>query len=124
MPVQVNIPINKILQTYGAWAHDIAEALTDKAVVEIRKQATQFGIKTGNLRKGIGKRESRFNDGFVAGSFMPHTHLLEYGHAVVRNGEVVGHAPAYPFVEPAEMAVRQEIGNVAKSIIGDVEVKG
>ena len=30
-----------------------------------------------------------------------HAHLVEYGHALVRSGKVIGHVPAHPFWRPA-----------------------
>ncbi len=122
---EVNIPIEEIMKVYGVWANDIAKALADRAIKEIRNNSKQFNKKTGYLRESIKRKKSKYStDTYIVGALAPHAHLLEYGHAIVKNGVVVGHTPARPFVEPAESVVEQEVENIAKSVIGDIEVKG
>lgn len=48
------------------------------------------------------------------------THLLENGHDVVRNGEKVGHAPAYPHIKPVEEWVQEELPARLEDALGNV----
>ncbi len=65
---------------------------------------------TGNLKKAIRtKKLKRLGFGNQPAAVIaavdrkkaPHAHLVEFGHALVRNGRVIGHVPAYPFWRPA-----------------------
>ena len=46
------------------------------------------------------------------------THLLEKGHVVVNaKGQVIGTAPAYPHIEPAEKKAEELIGKRVNVIV-------
>ncbi len=123
----VIIPIDEIMRKFSGWTDDILDKLATSAVQKIRANARQFKVDTGALKKSIKKKKSKINNlGYIAGAMAPHAHLLEYGHALVRNGKVYGHVPAHPFVKPAEEAVKQEVMIIVREILGDkfVEVGG
>ena len=80
---------------------------------------TAFADKSGNLRKSIKGKRSKFDkDTHIVGAFAPHAHLIEHGHDVTvdKNGTVVGHAPARPFLGPAAEAVRARLPEIVKSV--------
>lgn len=52
----------------------------------------------------------------------PHAHLIEFGHTVVRNGKVVGHAPARPFFRPTIESLRGQIKSmIIKAVKEEIE---
>ena len=54
------------------------------------KNTTLFKDKTGTLRKSIGMRKSKFEDGgYIVVATAPHAWLVEYGHVDQRTGERV-----------------------------------
>jgi hypothetical protein len=55
------------------------------------KRSSAFKDKTGTLRSRIRMHKSRFKDGgYVVMSAAPHTHLVEYGHDLVKGGSLPG----------------------------------
>ncbi len=75
------------------------------------KATSVFADKSGNLRKSIKKRKSKFvNGGYIVvasgrntkGEKGNHAHLIEYGHVKVLWGKETGErVPPYPFMRPA-----------------------
>lgn len=68
---------------------------------------------TGNLKAGFRVRKRTAFRGKVRGGVRrtkkaAHAHLVEFGHRVVRGGQVVGHAAAHPFIRPAFQAARAQ----------------
>lgn len=63
----------------------------------------------GTLKASVGTRLRIKRSHLVVlhvGAFAPHAGRVEFGHAVVRGGHVVGHVPAHPFARPAYHASR------------------
>lgn len=85
-----------------------------EAGAEIFMQAIQARApvgKTGNLRAGWRLRKRLVRRGLVRSGVQrtrgaAHAMPVEFGHRVVRNGLVVGHAAAHPFIRPAFEAAR------------------
>lgn len=85
-----------------------------EAGAEVVMQAIQARApigKTGNLRAGWRIRKRRVTRGVIRSGVQrtrgaAHAIPVEFGHRVVRNGRVVGHAPAHPFIRPAFEAAR------------------
>ena len=99
--VQVKMPDNVDLSDLKGSYDEIYKNLAERVKVEA-KNSTAFEDETGALRKSIRVRKSRFQDGgYIVFSKVPYAHLVEYGHALVRNKKVVGHVPAHPFLRPA-----------------------
>lgn len=68
-------------------------AETAEVVHQEAKNTTTFKDKTGNLRKSIKKRKSKFKDGgYIVFANAPHAHLVEFGHATP-SGTRVGPKP-------------------------------
>ena len=61
---------------------------------QIAKDArASVNVVTGNLKKSIRAKKSKFDDGgAIVVATAPHAHLIEYGRK---------NAPAYPFLRPA-----------------------
>ena len=115
----VAIPIAEIMEEVSGWADEITDAIAREAVKEIRRNAQQFNVLTGNLKKSIRKKKSRINRGeVIAGAMAPHAHLLEYGHLVVVRGNSTGkHTPGTHFVGKAEDAIAQRAREIAESVV-------
>lgn len=82
---------------------DTAKEATYKVAKKVEGTAKRLApVKTGNLKKRItaGRTKKPITMSFVYAN-APHSHLIEYGHQVVRGGRVVGHAPARPYLRPA-----------------------
>ena len=81
--VTVDIPIEDIRAGVRA---EIDSALGTVAaqVFEKAKSSTAFRDKTGRLRQSIWIYRSKYKDGgYVVYVKAPHSHLVEFGHAVV-----------------------------------------
>ena len=88
--VTVDIPIEDIRAGVRA---EIDSALGTVAaqVYEKAKATTAFRDKTGKLRRSIWIYRSKYeNGGYVIYVKAPHSHLVEFGHAVVtKDGKVL-----------------------------------
>lgn len=106
------------LQELTKTIQDLSKSLDpDKSEPVILKGAKVIGAEvrgrapkgpTGNLKKSVKvKTLKRFSSKQPAPAIVaidrkkaPHAHLVEYGHALVRGGKVIGHVPAHPFFRP------------------------
>lgn len=92
-------------------AQDVAKA----AVKEIRESARRlFNTKGSNSyasswRQKIVEETSQGVTVVVYSRKYQLAHLLEHGHAVVRNGAVIGRAPGRPHIGPAEDNASREL---------------
>lgn len=101
-----------------AQMHELVKAIdanlnvVAKEVYVEAKKSTAFEDKTGNLRRSITKRKSRFENGgyivFAKGSNRSkrlkgyHAHLVEKGHVMFLRGKPTGRrVPPHKFLEPA-----------------------
>ncbi|NCD18195.1 MAG: HK97 gp10 family phage protein [Actinobacteria bacterium] len=85
------------------------------------KTTAQFVDKTGNLRKTIKKRKSKFPEGgYIVVATAPHAHLVEFGHAMwVKGVYVKDHVKPRKFLRIAKEkgwreAIRRFRGKDAK----------
>ena len=71
----------------------LVENCGEKMYQKVLGNVNQIGENTGNLKKGI-KKVVGSGGGYSAVradfKIAPHTHLIENGHKIVRNGKVVG----------------------------------
>lgn len=69
--------LDEILAAVDADLSGIADYVEAEA-----KTTARFADKTGNLRKTIKKRKSKFPEGgYIVVATAPHAHLVEFGHA-------------------------------------------
>lgn len=93
-----------------SWADDVSEQLKDD--IEAAAEAAESVLRTASpFRRGSGRGHYRIWQHHMTESdwhysarvydkYKPTlTHLLEYGHDIVRKGKVVGHAAAIPHIE-------------------------
>ena len=77
--------LDEILAAVDADLSGIADYVEAEA-----KTTARFADKTGNLRKTIKKRKSKFPEGgYIVVATAPHAHLVEFGHAMWVKGEYV-----------------------------------
>ena len=73
----INAALDEILAAVDADLSGIADYVEAEA-----KTTARFADKTGNLRKTIKKRKSKFPEGgYIVVATAPHAHLVEFGHA-------------------------------------------
>ena len=122
-----SIPIEAITAEVAAYTDDILEAVGNELLREVWKNAaTAFTTRKGRLVKSIKKAKSKYNpDTIVVKASDPKAHLIEHGHDVKvrRDGAVVGHAPAFPFMGPAEDAVRDRLPEIINNVVGPLTVE-
>ena len=82
-------------------------------VLSEAKTTSLFADKTGNLRKSLKKKISRYEDGgYLVLSKAPHAHLVEFGHEMVTSkGQATGkRVPPHPFLRTAtEKGIRRAV---------------
>lgn len=91
-------------------------------VFEKAKASTAFRDKTGRLRQSIWIYRSKYKDGgYVVYVKVPHSHLVEFGHAVVaKDGKVLEHrVPGKFFLRKARNAVRRTVDETLRGMLGD-----
>ena len=112
------IDANVFDAVFSAIAADVDAGLSEVAsvVLDEAKASSDFIDRTGNLRKSIRKRKSRFENGgyivFARGANNKdsesesskgyHAHLVEFGHVLVAWGRVTGkRVLPHPFLRNA-----------------------
>lgn len=104
----------------------IEKGLLEEAVnivFEEAKRTAEFVDKTGNLRKSIKKKKSKFPDGgFIVKASGTgrakgyHAYLVEFGHVMWLDGkETSKRVPAHPFLRPA---LEKGIAHIEKQLRG------
>ena len=91
-------------------------------VFEKAKSSTAFRDKTGRLRQSIWIYRSKYKDGgYVVYVKAPHSHLVEFGHAVVtKDGKVLEYrVPGKFFLRKARNAVRRKVDTMLQDMMGD-----
>jgi len=112
--LQAKVDIRNLQEGFDAQLLEVIQAVdanleeTADLVYSEAKSSSAFSDKTGNLRKSLKKKKSKFKDGgYIVFSKAPHAHLVEYGHAVAGTGKRV---PPHPFLRPAlEKGIRMAI---------------
>ena len=91
--------LDEILVAVDADLSGIADYVEAEA-----KTTARFADKTGNLRKTIKKRKSKFPEGgYIVVATAPHAHLVEFGHAMwVKGVYVKDHVKPRKFLRKAK----------------------
>ena len=91
--------LDEILVAVDADLSGIADYVEAEA-----KTTARFADKTGNLRKTIKKRKSKFPEGgYIVVATAPHAHLVEFGHAMwVKGVYVKDHVKPRKFLRTAK----------------------
>ena len=86
----------------GKFIDENAQAIAGQISADA-KATTLFKDKTGALRKKIRVRKSKYDGGgYIVIAAAPHAHLVEYGHALVKNGKTIGRVAPRPFLRKAK----------------------
>ena len=95
----INAALDEILAAVDADLSGIADYVEAEA-----KTTARFADKTGNLRKTIKKRKSKFPEGgYIVVATAPHAHLVEFGHAMwVKGVYVKDHVKPRKFLRKAK----------------------
>lgn len=103
--------MNSILQKFGAQVDEtfmkVEEGVAKDGVQELKQSSPR---RSGGGRYARGWTYKKNKNGFVIHNKTDYqlTHLLEYGHDIVRGGKKVGHSPAIPHIGPVEEWVNEE----------------
>lgn len=95
----IDAALDEILAAVDADLSGIADYVEAEA-----KTTARFADKTGNLRKTIKKRKSKFPEGgYIVVATAPHAHLVEFGHAMwVKGVYVKDHVKPRRFLRQAK----------------------
>ena len=90
---EVKFDFTEVEQKVAEYINDNAEVIAKQVAVDARSSINSI---TGNLKKGIRAKKSKFDDGgWIVVSNAPHSHLVEFGHGGSSP------APAHPNLRPA-----------------------
>ena len=94
--VRVNLDTDKIDQMIAEFINENSEAIAKQIAADAKaiiKSAQKPIDRTGNLRRGIRARKSKYPDGgWIVQATAPHSFIIEKGRS---------NAPAYPYLTPA-----------------------
>lgn len=119
--VVVDIPIEEIRAGVRAEIDSDLGGIAAQ-VFEKAKASTAFRDKTGRLRQSIKLYRSKYKDGgYVVYVKAPHSHLVEFGHAIVtKDGTVLEHrVTGKHFLRKARNAVRRKVDAMLQEMMGD-----
>lgn len=93
--------------------NNITEETAKKGVKELKKNSPKRRRKGKSYHKGwqYSKEKNKLNNVSVIIHNKSHynlTHLLEKGHAIIRNGKSVGRAKAITHIKPVEIMIIDE----------------
>lgn len=84
---------DKLMKHFPQARRELVEECGDKLYQKVISNISQVNENTGNLKNGV-KKVIGSRGGYTAVrpdfKIAPHTHLIENGHKIVRNGRVVG----------------------------------
>ena len=117
----------QLLKKFPQARRELVEECGEKMYQKVLSNISQVDEKTGNLRKGVKKVVgSRGGYSAVRADFKiaPHTHLVENGHKIVRNGKVVGWVSGKHMYRNALNELANEIEQSAEQkidkLVGDI----
>ena len=105
-----------------------ASDIAGKYILAKAKSTSAFVDKTGNLRSSIRfsktKRTPRKSYNVIGKIYTlpkvgPHAHLVEFGHKIVRNGQVFGKVKPHPFLRPAADESKEEVLNIITTAMNE-----
>lgn len=117
---QVEMKINAYLKDYKEDIDELVKNTTDKLTNRAKKDIKNKSPKdTGDYSKGWSVKTIKNAKTYTKKIWNPKkyriTHLLEFGHKVKRNGQIVGKATAIPHVRPVEeQYVKRFINEIEK----------
>jgi len=117
-----------ILREVAKFTDEGIEAVAREAASRAKNSAA-FVDKSGKLRSSIKaqkgtKKRSENETVWLVRATAPHSHLIEYGHAMVTpGGRLVGHVAAHPFLQPAVDSVMPEAENIAAEYLKKISLK-
>lgn len=116
---QVEMKINEYLKKYQENIDKLVKDTTDKLTNRAKKDIKNKSPKdSGDYSKGWSVKTIKNAKTYTRKIWNPKkyrlTHLLEFGHKVKRNGQIVGKAIAIPHIRPVEQ-------KYVKSFINEIE---
>ena len=107
--------VDSFLQNFGKdVSQDLAEVLDEVGKEAVKQLKATSPKQSGNYAKEWRyKRQVKGANGYEAKVYNAKrgnlTHLIEFGHPIVRGGKVVGNAKAEPHIEPVNHWVQSEL---------------
>lgn len=113
--------LDSLLREVGVDASDsMNEAIDEIGKEAVRKmqlaspvRKPKYGKDKGYAKAWKFKKNAKGRNGQIESKVYNErgnlTHILEYGHPIVRNGKVVGNADPQPHIEPVNEWVQQEL---------------
>ena len=90
MSAQVTIDTKQFEQQLSEFINENAETIAKQIAADAK---ASVNVVTGNLKKSIRAKKSKFDDGgWIVQATAPHAFIIEYGRKA---------APAYPYLRPA-----------------------
>ncbi len=117
-PDHIYEQVSKILDDYGESLHMQIQKGVEKVGHETAKYLQDISPKdTGKYSKGWTAKTIRADSirtevSVYNKSAYQLTHLLEFGHAVMKGGRTIGDAPAHPHISVAEKWAAEQIEDV------------
>lgn len=117
-----------MIQRFPGAKRDLVESCGEKMYQKVISNInSQVGEKTGDLRSGV-KKVIGSKGGYAAirpdFKKAPHTHLIENGHKIVRNGKVVGWVAGKHMYRNAlnELAdeLERDVQQMISKLVGDL----
>ena len=122
----VDVDIDAITADVREMMEPQLEYLAERVADEARR-TSEFADKTGELRRSISAKKSKFEDGgYIVIAKAQHAHLVEFGHVqVTKNGDVVGSVAARPFLRRAkDKVLRTAVREIQARIGGAFDERG
>lgn len=125
-PEQLAAEVGRVLLQYRDATMDALKKATDSVTKEAVAELKQSSPKdTGDYAKAWTASKNPWlrgsaEYGKIVHVKAPHylTHLLEYGHDLVRDGRRVGRAPAQPHIKPAE---QEAVRDFETELVNDIK---
>ena len=111
--------VQELLTEYGDEANVVVEKTITESAKKVQKEMRSestgaFKNRSGGYRRSwsVTVQKQNLNIKAIVYARAPHyrlTHLLEYGHALVKGGRTIGHVKAFPHIEEANDRVQEEV---------------